>query len=97
MSRGLHLQRRFLRATGLTRKVIQQIERARRASELLGQGTPILDAVNETGYFDQAHLSNALKRFAGQTPVQITRQRQPRSARVRKVPRRALWITCAMS
>ena len=72
------LQYRFLRATGLTHKVIQQIERARRASELLGQGTPILDAVNETGYFDQAHLSNALKRFVGQTPVQITRQRPPR-------------------
>jgi AraC-like DNA-binding protein len=72
------LQYRFLRATGLTHKVIQQIERARRARELLGQGTPILDAVNETGYFDQAHLTKALKRFVGQTPAQITRQRQPR-------------------
>jgi len=72
------LQYRFLRSTGLSRKVIQQIERARRASELIGQGTPILDAVNETGYFDQAHLTNALKRFVGQTPVQITRRRPPR-------------------
>jgi Helix-turn-helix domain len=72
------LQYRFVRATGLTHKVIQQIERARRARELLGQGAPILDAVTETGYFDQAHLTNALKRFVGQTPAQITRQRQPR-------------------
>src|SRR5258708_1755708 len=37
------LQYRFLRATGLTRKAIQQIERARRARALLEQRTPILD------------------------------------------------------
>jgi AraC-like DNA-binding protein len=71
------LQYRFLRATGLTHKVIQQIERAHRARTLLLQGTPILDTVYETGYFDQAHLSNALKRFVGQTPTQIIRERQP--------------------
>src|SRR5712692_9859301 len=69
------LQYRFLRATGLTHKVIHQIERARRARSLLAQGTPILDTVYETGYFDQAHLSNSLKRFIGQTPAQITRVR----------------------
>src|SRR5258708_3583537 len=39
------LQYRFLRATGLTHKAIQQIERARRARELLQQGTSILDTV----------------------------------------------------
>jgi AraC-like DNA-binding protein len=71
------LQYRFLRATGLTRKVIQQIERARRARELLQHGTAILDTVNETGYFDQAHLTNALKRFVGQTPGEITLDRHP--------------------
>lgn len=72
------LQYRFLRATGLTHKVIQQIERARRARALLQHGTPIPDTVYETGYFDQAHLTNALKRFMGQTPAQITRFRQPK-------------------
>src|SRR5258707_1792292 len=61
------LQYRFLRATGLSHKLIQQIERARRARALLVQGTPILDTVYETGYFDQAHLTNSLKRFIGQT------------------------------
>jgi hypothetical protein len=65
------LQYRFLRATGLTHKVIQQIERARRARLLLTQGTPILDVVSEAGYFDQAHLTKSLKRFMGQTPAQI--------------------------
>ena len=72
------LQYRFLRATGLPHKSVQQIERARRASALLEQGTPILDTVTETGYFDQAHLTNALKRFVGQTPAQIARARQPK-------------------
>ena len=65
------VQRRFLHATGLTHKVIQQIERAKQALTLLQQGTPILDTVYETGYFDQAHLTNALKRFVGQTPAEI--------------------------
>lgn len=71
------LQYRFLQATGLTRKTIQQIERAHRAMTLLQQGVSILDTVYETGYFDQAHLTNSLKRFIGQTPAQIVRMSQP--------------------
>ncbi|MBX3065876.1 MAG: AraC family transcriptional regulator [Anaerolineae bacterium] len=66
------LQYRFLQATGLTHKTIQQIERARSAASLLAQGTPILDTVYTLGYFDQAHLTNSLKRFIGRTPTQIT-------------------------
>ncbi|MCI0710525.1 MAG: helix-turn-helix domain-containing protein [Chloroflexi bacterium] len=67
------LQYRFVRATGLPHKVIQQIERAKCAATLLENGISILDTVHETGYFDQAHLSNSLKRFIGQTPTQIVR------------------------
>ncbi len=37
------LQYRFLQATGLTHKTIQQVERARNAVLVLEQGTPILD------------------------------------------------------
>lgn len=65
------LQYRFLQATGLTHKTIQQIERARNAVSLLEEGTPILDTVFELGYFDQAHLTNSLKRFFGITPARI--------------------------
>lgn len=65
------LQYRFLRATGLTCKTIQQIKRARSAVSLLERGTPISDAAFELGYFDQAHLTNSLKRFIGRTPSQI--------------------------
>jgi hypothetical protein len=68
------LQYRFLQATGLTHKTIRQIERARGAFSLLERGTPISDTAFELGYFDQAHLSNSLKRFMGRTPVQIARR-----------------------
>jgi AraC-like DNA-binding protein len=71
------LQYRFLCATGLTNKAIQQIQRARQAKALLEQGASILDTVYEAGYFDQSHLTNSLKRFLGQTPAQIARVRQP--------------------
>jgi methylphosphotriester-DNA--protein-cysteine methyltransferase len=68
------LQYRFLQATGLTHKTIQQIDRARSAVSLLEQGTHISDTALELGYFDQAHLANSLKRFIGKTPAQITQK-----------------------
>lgn len=68
------LQYRFLRTTGLTHKTIQQIERARSAASLLERGAPISDAAFELGYFDQAHMTNSLKRFIGRTPAQIARK-----------------------
>ncbi len=68
------IQRRFLYVTGLTFKTIQQIKRAQHASSLLKGGMPIADAANESGYFDQSHLTNSLRRFYGQTPVEIANQ-----------------------
>jgi hypothetical protein len=69
------LQYRFVQATGLTHKTIQQIERAHSALSLLEQGTPILDTAFELGFFDQAHLTNSLKRFIGKSPTQIAQKR----------------------
>jgi AraC-like DNA-binding protein len=65
------LQRRFLRATGITHTAIHQIERARYATLLLKSGISILDTINETGYYDQPHLTRLLKRYIGQTPAQL--------------------------
>jgi len=65
------VQRRFLRATGLTHGTVCQIQRAHRAVALLQQGSTILDAVYEAGYSDQPHLTRSLKRFTGQTPAQF--------------------------
>jgi hypothetical protein len=52
------IRHRFLRATGLTQTYIKQ-------------GLPILDTAFEAGYFDQPHLTRALKQFIGYTPAQI--------------------------
>ena len=65
------VQRRFLRATGLTYKGVFQIQPARHATSLLKRGVSILDAVEQAGYADQPHLTRALKHFMGQTPAQI--------------------------
>lgn len=70
------LRHRFLRATGLTQLHIYQAERAQRAEALLQQGVSILDTVYEVGYFDQPHLTRALKQFTGHTPGQIVQMNE---------------------
>ncbi len=65
------VQRRFLQATGLTQNAMYQINRARYATALLKQATPMLDVVHEAGYFDQPHLTRSLRRFIGLTPAQV--------------------------
>ncbi len=65
------VRQRFLRATGLTQNHIFQFDRAQHAAQLLQQGVPILDVVDQLGYYDQPHLTHALKRFTGMTPAQF--------------------------
>lgn len=65
------VQRRFLRATGLTYGTVRQIERAERTVDLLSAGVSILDAVDIAGYSDQAHMTRSLQRFVGRTPGQL--------------------------
>jgi len=67
------VRRRFVRATGLTPGVIRQIDRARQATALLQSGVSIVDTVNEARFFDQPHLTRALKRYVGHTPGEIVR------------------------
>ena len=71
------LRHRFLRATGLTQGRIRQVERAKRAAALLRQGVSILDTVHAAGYFDQPHLTRALKRWIGYTPAYLAREYTP--------------------
>jgi len=71
------VQRRFVRATGLSQGTIRQISRARHAMALLERGTSILDTVHEAGYYDQPHLTRSLKRWLGQTPAQSIGIREP--------------------
>jgi Helix-turn-helix domain len=67
------VQRHFRHATGITRNHFLQIERARHATNLLRAGRPILDVVDEAGYFDQSHLTRSLRGLIGQTPARIVR------------------------
>jgi hypothetical protein len=62
------IERRVSRATLGT---IRQIQRAERAVELLARGVLPLEAAQQAGYADQAHLTRSLRRFAGQTPSKI--------------------------
>lgn len=66
-------QRRFLRATGMSQTMLQQIKRARYATTLLQKGEPIAEVAQEAGFFDQAHLTRSLRRLIGQTPASIAR------------------------
>lgn len=65
------VRQRFQRATGLSPKQIQQVERAQEAATLLQQGTSILDTVYAAGYYDQPHLTRALRQWVGYTPAQL--------------------------
>ena len=65
------VQRRFLRSTGLSREAFRQMERARYAAHLLQSGAGVLDVVDQAGYFDQPHLSRALRRLIGPTPGEL--------------------------
>jgi AraC-like DNA-binding protein len=71
------VRHRFLQATGLTQGQIFQMERAQQAAEQLQQGASILDTVHDLGYFDQPHLTRALKQWIGYTPAQIIRNSRP--------------------
>jgi hypothetical protein len=68
------VRHRFVQATGLSHTHIRQIERAQQAAALLRQGVPISDTVYQAGYFDQPHLTRALKRWIGYTPAQLARE-----------------------
>jgi len=69
-------QRHVLRTTGLTHSAIRQIERARYATLLLRQGVSILGAAHAAGYFDQPHLTRALRHYIGRTPAQLKDERR---------------------
>lgn len=65
------IRHRFLQSIGLSRSHIRQFERAQRAIELLQRGVSIIDTAYQAGYFDQPHLTKALKQFTGYTPAQF--------------------------
>jgi AraC-like DNA-binding protein len=73
MMAGRTVRHHFLRATGMSQNHIYQIERAQQAAALLEQGLSIPDTIYRVGYFDQPHLTRALKHWVGHTPAQLIR------------------------
>lgn len=68
---GRTIERRFRAVTGLTRGGVRQIERARKAAELLAIGEPAADVVTKLDYFDESHLARALRSYVGRTAGQL--------------------------
>lgn len=64
-------QRRIKQVTGLTKKQIEQLRRARHAFYLLQAGNTASQAAVTAGYADQSHLTRSLKLLRDQTPAQI--------------------------
>jgi AraC-like DNA-binding protein len=62
-----HLERHFQDVIGLPPKSFASIARFQAALRQLGQTSSLADAAILCGYYDQAHLSNVLKRFTGRT------------------------------
>ena len=73
------LQRRFLKATGLSQRAVLSIERAREAVARLERGTSIPDVIDGLGYADQPHLTKSLRHLTGRTPARILREVWPHS------------------
>lgn len=65
------LRHRFLQATGMSQNHIRQIRRAQQAAALLAQGNSILDTMDTLGFYDQPHLTRALKQWVGHTPAEL--------------------------
>ena len=64
-------QRHFTTTTGLSRKSLEQIERAQRAVSLLQNGKRPADAAVDSGYSDQPHLTKSLKKIMGVSPTDV--------------------------
>ena len=66
-----HLLRTFRKQFGLPPHAYQMQLRVVRAKELLFNGIAAKDVALEVGFYDQAHLTNALRRYTGVTPGRV--------------------------
>jgi len=60
--------RQFKKAKGITPSQYITLKRILAAKQLLRRGHPIVDAVYNTGFYDQSHMSRNFKKITGMTP-----------------------------
>jgi hypothetical protein len=65
------LQRRYRATTGLSRTAVTQIDRVNAAVTMLRDGLEWHAVIATLGYFDQAHLAHALRRYVGHTAREL--------------------------
>ncbi|MFD0782405.1 helix-turn-helix domain-containing protein [Micromonospora azadirachtae] len=65
------LQRRYRAIIGLSRTAVRQIDRANAAATMLRDGVDWRTVAETSGYFDQAHLGHALRRYVGCTAREL--------------------------
>ncbi|MET8157794.1 AraC family transcriptional regulator [Sphaerisporangium sp. NPDC005289] len=65
------LERRYRAITGLSRTAVAQIDRANAGATMLRDGQDWHTVVQTLGYFDQAHLAHALRRYVGCTAREL--------------------------
>ncbi|MEU4337855.1 AraC family transcriptional regulator [Micromonospora lupini] len=65
------LQRRYRAITGLSQTAVRQIDRANAAATMLRDGLDWRTVADTLGYFDQAHLAHALRRYVGRTAREL--------------------------
>lgn len=64
-------QHRFRHAIGLSQQTLVQIRRARAAGALVHRGATAAEAVHALGFYDQAHLTRAVRRYLGSSPGRL--------------------------
>ncbi|MEM6844350.1 MAG: AraC family transcriptional regulator [Bacteroidota bacterium] len=65
--------RNFKRYVGLTPFQFIVLQRVLRGKEMLQEGTPIVDAALDTGFYDQSNFTNYFRRYLGITPSSYQR------------------------
>ena len=63
-----HLERLYVRYTGLTPRQQQTLARLRQVRTLLGEGVGLSEAAAACGFADQSHLNRVFKRLMGVAP-----------------------------
>nr|WP_042185826.1 helix-turn-helix domain-containing protein [Kibdelosporangium sp. MJ126-NF4]CEL16914.1 Transcriptional regulator, AraC family [Kibdelosporangium sp. MJ126-NF4]CTQ91857.1 Transcriptional regulator, AraC family [Kibdelosporangium sp. MJ126-NF4] len=72
-----HFTSRFAQEVGLGPKQVSRLIRFEHSASLIRAGRSLAEAAIEAGYYDQAHMTNEWRAFAGCTPATWIREELP--------------------